>query len=97
MDTLFLIHFDLRYFAPPDSFPIRVKSGRYIEMTIPPMVTPRKAMRTGSINASTAVAEFYASLPLKASRDCVRARDSFRDECSNYLSVASGGTISIQN
>ena len=40
------------YFVPLASFPMREKSGRYIEMTMPPMVTPRKAIRTGSINAS---------------------------------------------
>lgn len=40
------------YFPPPDSFPISEKSGRYIDMTIEPIVTPRKAISTGSIIAS---------------------------------------------
>lgn len=31
-----------------ESRPIKVKMGRYIEMTIPPMTTPRKTIMTGS-------------------------------------------------
>lgn len=50
------------YLAPLASFPIKVNSGRYIEMTMPPMVMPRKAMRTGSIIASkSAMAESTSS------------------------------------
>ena len=40
------------YFVPLESFPMSEKSGRYIEITIDPMVTPRNAMRTGSIKPS---------------------------------------------
>lgn len=50
------------YFAPLASFPIKVNSGRYIEITIEPMVTPRKAISAGSINASkSAIAESTSS------------------------------------
>ncbi len=33
------------YCAPPASFPIRVNRGRYIEITIEPIVTPRNAIK----------------------------------------------------
>ena len=39
------------YFAPLASFPMSEKSGRYIDITMEPIVTPRKAMSTGSIIA----------------------------------------------
>ena len=54
--------FFLAYLPGLASFPMRVNSGRYIEMTMPPIVTPRKAIRTGSIIESrSAMAESTSS------------------------------------
>jgi hypothetical protein len=40
-----------RYLLPPESFPKNAKNGRYIEMTIEPILTPNKAICAGAIIA----------------------------------------------
>ena len=38
------------YLYEPERCRIKVKIGRYIEMTMPPITTPRKTIMTGSIS-----------------------------------------------